>query len=475
MSFASIAFFVFFTGVAALMSLTNIKKLSGKPYIAPLRQSILLAASYLFYGWWDWRFCLLMLFMTAAAYVCALQTEKTKKSVYAVIGAAVPLVILGFFKYYNFFAASFASAFGIQHINALNIVLPVGISFYTFQSLSYTIDVFQHKIQAEKSFRKLALYIAFFPQLVAGPIIKAADFLPQLDENRNISLRNFTAGIQIFMFGLFKKIVFADWLSVFVDDIFRTPKAFHALSLILGVIAYSIQIYFDFSGYSDMATGCAKCLGYDFARNFNLPYLSPNISEFWKRWHISLSSWLKEYLYIPLGGSRKGTLRTYINLMLTMLLGGLWHGAAWTFVVWGMLHGAALWVHKFYAKHFAKQKSKPPIPPAVSILVTNVFIAFCWIFFRAGSFTEAWEILYGIVTWQDGIVQLYVWVFAALIMVCAGAYAAFIKKQKNERICGFYPVLDLSSFWGLVLFFVELGLIAGLAYTGANPFIYFQF
>ncbi|GHV46899.1 hypothetical protein AGMMS49546_35740 [Spirochaetia bacterium] len=287
------------------------------------RHIILLIASYVFYGWWDWWFCFLMLVLTAVAYVSAVQIEKRQNNrIYIITGVAVPLIILGIFKYFNFFVASFARIWGISSIGSLNIILPVGISFYTFQSLSYTIDVYRKKISAETDFVKLALYIAFFPQLVAGPIVRASDFLPQLEEDRSVTVQNFTTGIQIFIFGLFKKIVIADWLSVFVDDVFRTPNAFHAISIILALIAYSIQIYFDFSGYSDMAIGCAKCLGYDFAWNFNVPYLSQNITEFWRRWHISLSSWLQEYLYIPLGGNRKGAGRTYINNMLTMLLGG---------------------------------------------------------------------------------------------------------------------------------------------------------
>jgi alginate O-acetyltransferase complex protein AlgI len=204
--------------------------------------------------------------------------------------------------------------------------------------------------------------------LVAGPIVRASDFLPQLDEKRNINLSNFKIGIQIFSFGLFKKIVIADWLSVFVDDVFRTPNAFHAISLMLAVIAYSIQIYFDFSGYSDMTIGCAKCLGYDFARNFNLPYISRNITEFWRRWHISLSSWLKEYLYIPLGGNRKGNIRTYINNMITMLLGGLWHGANWTFLAWGGAHGIVLRIHKIYKKYFT------PSPPPAHTIRFNMYL-----------------------------------------------------------------------------------------------------
>jgi alginate O-acetyltransferase complex protein AlgI len=345
MVFSSITFFAFFSIVLLAMVLTKIPVFASRR----LRHGILLFASYIFYGWWDWRFCFLMFALTLVAYVSALRIAKRpKQKMWIVIGVAVPLVILGFFKYFNFFVESFVRVWGISRGNSLSIILPVGISFYTFQSLSYTIDVYRKKIRVERDFSRLALYIAFFPQLVAGPIVRAGDFLPQLEEDRNISFSNFKTGIQIFIFGLFKKVVVADWLSVFVDDVFRTPAAFHAISLVLAVIAYSIQIYFDFSGYSDMAIGCAKCLGYDFERNFNLPYMSRNVSEFWTRWHISLSSWLKEYLYIPLGGNRKGTARTYINNMLTMLLGGLWHGANWTFVVWGGIQGAALCFQKAY-------------------------------------------------------------------------------------------------------------------------------
>jgi alginate O-acetyltransferase complex protein AlgI len=346
MTFSSITFFVFFAIVMILMVITKIPLFSNP---RKLRHIILLVASYIFYGWWDWRFCFLMFVLSMVAYISALQIDKGQnRRVYLTIGVVVPLIILGFFKYFNFFVSTFVNIFNIHNVSSLNIILPVGISFYTFQSLSYTIDVYRNKINAEKDFSKLALYISFFPQLVAGPIVRASDFLPQLEENRNISIDNLKTGVQIFVFGLFKKIVIADWLSVFVDDVFRTPNAFHAISLILAVIAYSIQIYFDFSGYSDMAIGCAKCLGYDFIRNFNIPYISRNISEFWRRWHISLSSWLKEYLYIPLGGNRKGIVRTYINNLLTMLLGGLWHGANWTFVAWGGAHGIALCINKIY-------------------------------------------------------------------------------------------------------------------------------
>ena len=474
MSFSSITFFLFFFLVLVVMAVTNLKRIGKAPCVSSLRQYILLIASYVFYGWWDWRFCFLMFILTITSYFSALKLEISNEGGGIGICICIPLIILGVFKYFNFFISSFASAFGIQSITTLRIILPVGISFYTFQALSYVLDVFQRKIAAERNFRKLALYIAFFPQLVAGPIIKAADFLPQLDEERNVTIKNIIVGMQIFVFGLFKKVVIADWLSVFVDDIFLTPKAFHAVSLILGVLSYSIQIYFDFSGYSDMAVGCAKCLGYDFKRNFNMPYISRNISEFWKRWHISLSSWLKQYLYIPLGGNRKGSARTYLHNMITMLLGGLWHGAAWTFVVWGALHGIALCIHKYYKQHFYKQDGNRAMM-LVSILFTNIFVAFCWIFFRSDSFETAAALIAGILTWQDGIVQIYAWSIIAVFVVIMGTVYAIIKNTNQAQIDGVYPILNLSNFWHIVLFFVEIGLILGVGYTGANPFIYFQF
>ena len=340
MNFVSIAFFVFFVIVLGLQLV--LKK-------SWMRQAVLLIASYVFYGWWDWRFCFLMLGLTVVAFFTALGLEKRpgdKKIVAA--GVIVPLAVLFFFKYMNFFVDSFCGAFGITAPGALAIILPVGISFYTFQSLSYTIDAWRGKVEISHDFMKFALYIAFFPQLVAGPIVKAADFLPQLDEERRPTKRGLAGGLSIFFWGLLKKAVLADQLSPFVDAVFAAPNAYASVSVALAVLAYAMQIYFDFSGYSDMAIGCAKCMGYDLAKNFDLPYISKNVSEFWKRWHISLSSWLQQYLYISLGGNRKGRTRTYVNLMLTMLLGGLWHGAGVNFIIWGGLHGAALCVHQVW-------------------------------------------------------------------------------------------------------------------------------
>lgn len=351
MSFASIQFLILFSislSVLTLLDYTSIKH-SNK-----LRHIYLLAISYIFYGWWDWRFCFLMFALTFIAYAAAKNLNNQYRKVFITIGVAVPLIVLGLFKYFNFFLDSFSNLFRITNPCSLSIILPVGISFYTFQSMSYTIDVYRNRIKAAE-FLDVALYISFFPQLVAGPIVKAQDFLPQLKEERKITLAGLEKGIQIFAMGMFKKIVLADRLSVFVDDVFATPNAFSSLTVILAIISYALQIYFDFSGYSDMAIGSAKCLGYDIQKNFNLPYISKNPTEFWKRWHISLSSWLQEYLYIPLGGNRKGKTRTYINLMLTMLIGGLWHGANWTFVAWGALHGIGLCIHKSYASHLSSR------------------------------------------------------------------------------------------------------------------------
>ncbi len=424
----------------------------------------LLIASYFFYGWWDWRFCFLLLFVTLMSYVTAMNSRR--KFAY-IIGVAIPLIVLGIFKYCNFFLDSLASLTGREFLS-LQIILPVGISFYTFQALSYVIDVHRGKIPVERDFVKLALYISFFPQLVAGPIVRASDFLPQLNESgRKITLQNFTIGVQIIAMGFFKKIVLADHISVFVDDVFRVPVAFHWATIILAVVSYSLQIYFDFSGYSDIATGCAKCLGYDFVRNFNLPYISRSVTEFWRRWHISLSGWLRDYLYIPIGGNRLGKFRQLVNIMITMLLGGLWHGANWTFVFWGGLNGLALCLEKI----FSRKKSEP------GIFVTFGFISFTWIFFRAESFGKAWQVITGIFTLQDGISQPFFWSFFAIVILVISELAAIVKSRRENSsvVTGFCPIMNLDTITGLTTFFVFVGIILGLAFTGENPFVYFQF
>ncbi len=480
MVFNSIPFIFFFTAVCLLTGLTNltsIQKVCGSK-LSSVRHIILLIASYVFYSWWDYRFAFLMLFLTAVAYFSSLCLEKSNSKIPLYIAIIVPLLILAIFKYFNFFIDSFTALLGINAGSTLNIILPVGISFYTFQSLSYSIDVYNKKIPAERSIIKLALYISFFPQLVAGPIVKAEDFIPQLYEDRNVSFKNIERGIQFFVFGLFKKIVISDNISVCVDSIFAAPERYHAISILFAIIGYSIQIYCDFSGYSDMAIGCATCLGYDLKRNFNLPYISKNVSEFWKRWHISLSAWLMEYLYIPLGGNRKGAVRTYINLFLTMLLGGLWHGASWTFVVWGALHGSALCIHKIWQKitGHGKQHKGSLLGNCLSCLLTYSFVLLCWIFFRASDFSVAKKILAGLFTWQSGMMYISSWTIFGIVLLALCTGIAIIRSSRTgDGIEGYYPLVRLTTIPGLVILFVILGLAIGLAYTGHNPFIYFQF
>ncbi len=479
MVFSSIEFLIFFSIVfVTLLALESkaVGKKVAEPYIRRFKHIFLLIASYVFYCWWDWRFCFLMLSLTFIAYVSAknINAEKYTK-IFKFLGVAFPLVILGFFKYFNFFLESFSAAFGIDNLGTLNIILPVGISFYTFQSMSYTIDVIRKDIKSE-NFLNVALYVAFFPQLVAGPVVKAADFIPQLYEDRKITKENVVSGIQIFVFGLFKKIVFADHLSVFVDDVFSKPEAFHSFSVILAVISYSIQIYFDFSGYSDMAVGCAKCIGYDFNRNFNMPYISKNPSEFWKRWHISLSSWLQQYLYISLGGNRKGTARTYINLLATMVLGGLWHGASWNFVLWGVFHGLLLCIHKAFRK-MRKNKNSNAITDSMSVVITYVMVCLGWVLFRAEDFETAFSVYKQLLIWSDGILQIYSWTVVSIAVVMVASAIAFIasRKKNQKTVSGFYPILNPEKMSHQILFITALGLIIIFAYTGSNPFIYFQF
>ena len=479
MTFSSITFIVFFTIVMSFLLVIQ-KSSAEESKKNHIRHGLLLAASYIFYGWWDWRFCFLLLGVTVISYYCAIEKQNITTPLQKLrfyFGIITPIVALCIFKYAGFFMDSFCALFRIKNVSSLNIVLPVGISFFTFQSLSYNIDVYFGKIQKERSFLQYALYISFFPQLVAGPIVKASEFLPQLKESRNIDWRKVSSGIQIFVFGLFKKLVIADNLSVFVDDVFNAPSLFNSFTVWLAVISYAIQIYFDFSGYSDMAIGCAKCMGYDLPKNFDLPYISKNVSDFWKRWHISLSSWLQQYLYIPLGGNRKGKARTYFNLMITMLLGGLWHGSDWTFVIWGGLHGAALCLHKLYISKRSAKGNTSKIGTVFSILATNLYVDLCWIFFRSDSLEKAFSIINRMFVFQRGIQQIYSWSIVAIVIVIIGTIAMIIK-SKNTAIGGVHSIYfeyNLNTIFGLTLLFTVILLILGLAYVEGNPFVYFQF
>lgn len=471
--------FVFFGFVAAvflmLLLINRIFKDDSKA--ALISNIVLLVASYAFITYADWRFAAVILAITAVTFFSA-KYKKAQK-----IGIIFAVLCLAFFKYTNFFVESFEKVFNLDH-TTVSIILPLGISFYTFSAISYIVDVSRKKTE-QKSFIDVALYLAFFPKITSGPIQKSADFFKQISEKRKVGWSTLLPGIQIFAFGMFKKIVLADRLSVFVNQVFGTPLSFGSFTVFLATIAYSFQIYFDFSGYSDMAIGIAKVLGIDLPKNFNLPYLAHNVTEFWKRWHITLSSWLQEYLYISLGGNRKGKIRTYVNLILVMVIGGIWHGPSWTYVIWGLLHGAALAVHKIWMTvTHSDKKNHSSFANVISIAVTFLFTDFCWIFFRASTLSQALMIIKRIFAFDSGLEQPYLWLFIALAVFIVACIAAYLKSKKCgsaqlptkkhnvSLVNGYYPIFDLTKFWGLVVFFTLCGLIICLAYTGGSPFIY---
>lgn len=477
MSMLSFTFlFLVFITMLLLVCIQHLEK-NIKKRIS-LSNFVLLISSYFFIIYANYKFALILILLTLSTWYFAKSNKGYK------VGIIIALLTLAIFKYTNFFIRSFDVLIGKNDHILLKIILPLGISFYVFSAISYIVDIKNNKIKPQ-SLTNVALYLSFFPKLTSGPIQKSRNFLEQINNERIIKWNVISTGLQIFLFGLFKKIVLADHLSVFVNQVYKTPNAFNSLTVVLAAIAYSLQIYFDFSGYSDMAIGTAKMLGIELPRNFNLPYISHNVTEFWKRWHITLSSWLQEYLYIPLGGNRKGKLRTYLNLIITMLLGGLWHGANWTFVVWGALHGSALAIHKMYMfKTKSQHHDHSWLSNALSISVTFLFVTFCWIFFRAESINQAFEIIKRILSFSNGLNQPSFWFYLSSSILIIATIAAYFKTQKmgiipknmnQSGIDGYYPICNLSTFWGLVIFFVFCGLTLCLAYTGGSPFIYGNF
>jgi alginate O-acetyltransferase complex protein AlgI len=440
----------------------------------PIKKGFLLLSSYYFYAFWDYRFVVLMFLMSFANYYIGLKiqfhSDHTVRKRWLIASVALNLTVLGFFKYFNFFidsANGLLNQFDVR-FSLLEIILPIGISFITFEAMSYTMDIYRKENRSAKSFWDLALLIAFFPHLIAGPILKPKEFLPQFEKEITIRWVNVQQGIQIFIFGLAKKVLVADRLALFVDPVFKNPQEFDSLTIWLAVIAYATQIYCDFSGYSDMAIGSAKCLGFDIPRNFHIPYVSRNITEFWRRWHISLSTWLKEYLYISLGGNRRGKFRQYMNLMIVMLLGGLWHGASWNFVVWGGLHGIGLAVHKIYKDHFVKRREKEPyIYRLISWLITMLFVCTAWVFFRSSDFSVSLLMINKMYVYSDGINWIATSLLIALPLV---VISHFIGNQLNR-----YLYFRLDTFKGAFVFLFVLFGFLFLLPSHSSPFIYFQF
>ena len=377
------------------------------------RHIFLVATSYFFYGYWDWRFCSLLLLSTIIDFFIAKSLYKTsdfKKRKWLIsLSLFSNLGILFFFKYFNFFVDSFQSISSDMGVDLdflhLNVLLPVGISFYTFQTLSYTIDVYREKLTPTNNFINFALFVSFFPQLVAGPIERASSLLPQLTQKKKkFNVLQFKQGIVLIVTGLFRKVMIGDTSGRYVDHIFGNIEMYKSSEVIVALILFSVQIYADFSGYSKIARGTAKLLGIELMKNFEQPYLSTSITEFWRRWHISLSSWLKDYLYFSLGGNRKGKRKMYRNLMLTMLLGGLWHGASWNFVIWGGLHGIYLIIHKFMLKNRKIRSAnitKFKLVDVCNIVVTYILVLFTWLFFRATDFHTTKVFFEKLLFWEE--------------------------------------------------------------------------
>ncbi len=468
MLFVEARFFLFFAAVFALAWLLRSND---------WRKRVLTAASYVFYGAWDWRFLGLILLVTLVSYLVgrAASGPDSPARRWALGGGIVfSLAVLGVFKYFNFFADSFADFAGLMGFSAgrvtLDLVLPVGISFYTFQAISYMVDTHRGTIGARRSFLDVAFYIAFFPQLVAGPIVRAADFIPQMDTARRWADVSVRACVALFLVGFFKKACVSDNIAPYVDLIFNDPGAFAASHVVAGVLLYGVQIYCDFSGYSDMAIACAGLLGYKFAANFNSPYLSANIQDFWRRWHISLSSWLRDYLYIPLGGSRRGDARRDVNLMTTMVLGGLWHGASFNFVIWGFLHGLALMVERGWSKLVAARVPAMGWMGAVlGTALTFYWVNLAWIFFRAADLPGALQMAQTYVTWQSAgakLLPIAVWP----LLVGLGALHVIANRARFT---------DLLARLQPNTFALVTGVLAAIAIAfvplGYRPFIYFQF
>ena len=463
MQFVSLHFCIFFA--LLILLIRSCKKETQRQYI-------LLFASYIFYACFDIRFLILLFIQTAAAYLTGQFLLIKRQKWILAAGIFIELLILGFFKYFDFFIESFSDIFNIHNTLSLRLILPVGISFYTFQALSYMIDVYRKALPDSYSFKDIALYIGFFPQIVSGPIVKAHDFLPQLKKSHSIERELLIEGAQIFLMGVFKKYVMADRIGVCVDAVYNAPAAFSWLSILIAILSYSVQIYCDFSGYSDMAIGIAKMLGFDLGKNFNCPYLAKDPSEFWKRWHISLSSWFKEYVYIPLGGNRKGSIRTLLNLMIVMLLSGLWHGAAWTYVIWGALHGFASILHRLYSKKLkSSEENTNYLTQKLSVLANFIFVSLTWVFFRASSIDNALAVLKGLFTLQAGIVYIYSWAFI-IGGICLLSHIFIAVFNKGEA---FYINFKFKSLREWFILWLVLLLTLEFFYIGNTAFIYAQF
>jgi alginate O-acetyltransferase complex protein AlgI len=468
--FPTSTFAIFFLLVLPLSWLTMPWQHRWRPFIV--------AASYVFYSWWDWHFVFLLAGSTLWNHVLAKAIHRThvvsQRRLLLVAALAGNVGVLGYFKYYDFFVSSgdnLLSVVGLSlPLGLRTIVLPVGVSFYTFMAISYVVDTYRGDF-VPVTLEKFATYLSFFPHLVAGPIVRAGELIPQFDQPRDPRSVDTSRAFYLIGTGLFKKVVIANYLAgSIVDDVFGAPGQHSSLELLVAVYAYAVQIYADFSGYTDMAIGIALLLGFKFPRNFDSPYAAMSIQDFWRRWHMTLSRWLRDYVYIPLGGNRKGELRTYANLLLTMLIGGLWHGAGWTFVVWGGLHGTYLAGGRLRRRGRDEEQ-----PTGVALwrrrVVTFHLVCLAWIFFRADSFSSAWDVVTGLSTrWGHGSPLVTFPVVLAIVVGIGSQYLpAHFPRTLMERFARL-PILAQATVLGIGLMVTSV-----MGPEGVAPFIYFRF
>ena len=470
----------------------------------PLRNAYLFLMSLFFYYKSGGYFFTLLVFSTITDFTLGQliynARSNLRKKLFVATSVIINLSLLGYFKYAYFFTDIFNTAFhsNFKVINYLaewtnnifdssfdvsRIILPVGISFYTFQTISYTVDVYREKVKPVKNIIDFGFYVSFFPQLVAGPIVRAAEFIPQLYQKFKLSKQEFGHAIFLILNGLVKKMLISDYISInFVDRIFQSPHSFTGFENLMAVYGYSIQIYCDFSGYTDIAIGVALLLGFKLPINFNSPYKAINITDFWRRWHISLSSWLRDYLYIPLGGNRKGKTRMYINLMITMLLGGLWHGANMRFVIWGGLHGLGLVIHKLWvkmnlslSKYYTSRSSKNIFYRFISVFTTFHLVTFAWIFFRAENLDKAFGMINQITgNFQLGLIPVMVSSYYKIfILIILGLTIHWLPSRLKENVRGWF--IQTHIVVKVILVIIIVFILYQAKSAEIQPFIYFQF
>ncbi|MDO9509770.1 MAG: MBOAT family O-acyltransferase [Candidatus Magasanikbacteria bacterium] len=449
-----------------------------------MQNVLLLVGSYVFYGWWDYRFLALILASTLVDYLVGIalakQENKNARKKLLWLSLIFNFGLLGFFKYFNFFIESWVDAWQFfditMHTSTLNIILPVGISFYTFQTLSYTIDVYRKKMAPTHNFIEFATYVAFFPQLVAGPIERAAQLLPQFKTKKTFNFKLAKEGVHLIIWGLFQKMVIADSCATYTNAIFDNYQNLNSLSLMMGAVYFAFQIYGDFAGYSNIAIGTAKLFGFNLMRNFNYPYFSRDIAEFWRRWHISLSTWFRDYVYIPLGGSKGSKSKQIRNIFIIFLVSGFWHGANWTFVVWGGLHALfflPLLLMNRNRKHLAAinlQKSLPGIREFLQMLLTFILTSFAWIFFRSPSISESFLYIRRLFTnlnFKLEFLNIERYSIEMLLLIMIFVLMEWFSRGKESPISGKFSFLKMSI---IILLIITLGV-----YSEHQNFIYFQF